>query len=128
MAIRRYRKRKFGEEGERLFLYFPLFSLCFVILLAFFGVRGSYALDEGSASLLFWSFFFVFLLFPLALQVVWLRKHYNIAQVLPIFNAFGGYALYYVTGDWLAFLFFIAAALLAVWINILGKRRGEEEG
>lgn len=114
--------RKKGRE-EKIFLYFPLFSLVFLMVLAISGVRGEYVLDEASSDLMFWSFFFIFLLLPLALQVVWLRKHYNIAQTLPFIIAFGGYALYYVLGDWLRFLFFIAAAILGVWINSVGKKK-----
>ncbi|MEM4707609.1 MAG: hypothetical protein QXL47_03280 [Candidatus Anstonellales archaeon] len=114
------------NDEENIFLYFPVFSLLFVIALAVFGIRGNYSIDEGSAELIFWSFFFVFLLLPLGLQVAWLKKHYGIAQVLPIFIAFGGYALYYILGDWMKFLFFISATILGVWINILAKK--EEEG
>ncbi|MGB9719441.1 MAG: hypothetical protein ACPL06_02505 [Candidatus Anstonellales archaeon] len=120
-------KKIVGKKGmeEKIFLYFPLFSLFFVLVLALFGIKGNYALDEKSSTLMFWSFFFVFLLLPLALQVAWLRK-YGIVQVLPIFNAFGGYVLYYILGEWLQFLFFIAATILGMWISIIGKKESEE--
>ncbi len=116
------------KEGQLVFMYFPLFSLLFVVLLALLDVKGGYRLDEASADIIFWSFFFFFLLLPLALQVAWIKKHYNIAQVLPIFNALGGYSLYYVLGDWLQFLFFIAATILGVWMNILVKKEMEKRG
>jgi len=122
MGIKKFKTNE-SNEREGIFLYFPIFSLLFVALLAMAGVKGNYTIDEESRDIIFWEFFFVFLLLPLALQVVWAKSHYNVAQVLPVFSALGGYVLYYILGDWLGLVFFMAATLFGVWMNILLRKK-----